>query len=138
MKRILFFLLSGMIWIFACAPRVVYMPVNNVQLPPRSNDTPIPVFTDSNPPPKPYRVIGMLIIDEEVDIFNFTQLTESKIIKKLKQEARKHGADALYIGELKSDVDIVPRDIASASADVRLTRKAGAYAIAWLPSNNSK
>jgi len=138
MKRILIILLSGMIWIFACAPRVVYMPVNKAQLPPRSDETPIPVFTDSNPPQKPYQVIGFLFIDEEVDIFNFTQLTESKMIKRLKQEARKHGADALYIGELKSDVDIIPRDIASASADVRLTRKAGAYAIVWLPSKNSK
>ncbi len=128
----------GLLIVFvACAPRVVYMPVAEQPQPTKSAKTDLPVYTPTNPPPQPYRVIGILIVDEEVDLFNFTRLTDNKIIQKLKEEAREHGADAIFVGELKSRMNIIPESMKSASAQVRLTKHAGAYAIVWEHSNRN-
>ena len=126
-------------WI-GCAPRVLYLPLQPSSPSAKGLPNPLPVYSEKNPPPKPYRVIGTMFVDEPVDLFNVLLLKDSRIIRKLRKVARKHGAEAIYIGELKPNLVIIPSDQAPYYAKLKITKNAVAYAIVFeeSPADSSK
>ncbi len=128
-QRQIFVIFGWVIILFlGCAPRITFIPV--MPEPTSINiAAELPVYTSQHPPVRPFRVIGTLFVDEAIDFWNVHRLTDSALIQQLTAAAQKHGAQAIWIGELQTDIKLFPGVITFPDIKVTFNKHAVAYAI---------
>ncbi len=132
-QRQIFVIFGWVIILFlGCAPRITFIPV--MPEPTSTNiAAELPVYTPRHPPDRPFRVIGTLFVDEAINFWNVHRLTDSALIQKLTAAAQKHGAQAIWIGELQTDIKLLPGTTTLPDIKVTVHKHAVAYAITFEP-----
>lgn len=136
--KILFLLFLFLFLILSCGPKVHFIKVGNTDYPSRRKDRNIPVFLAGRTIEKEYRVIGMMFIETETDFFSLTEseISDLEIIKKLKKEAGKYGADALIDLKITSDTELIPDGFLS--VDVKQMKRVQAKAVIFVNDKKEK
>ena len=104
------YLMGRLLWSLAsgCSPRVQYVEVDQpgaaVTQPPSS----IPVYFPGALSETAYRVIRRLYVGEVLDLLNLWRLSDSDIIRRLREKARRHGTQAIIIGKVEAAANPPP------------------------------
>ncbi len=122
-------ILSLLLLLLACGPKVHFIKVGNQEYPPREKGELIQVYLGNDQPEKEYKVIGMVFIKTDRPILFSSETLDSEIIEKLQEEARKHGAHAIIDVGIASDTQILPDP--DQITDIRKTKRARAKAIVF-------
>ena len=131
-KKLLLLLL--LLLILGCGPKVHFIKVGNEYYPPKQNDYEVLVFLNDVRPEKEYKVVGMVFIETESALLFPPQISDSKVINKLKKEAKKRGADAIIDLKITSDTQVLPDNFMT--AEVKRMKRAQAKAIVFINNNN--
>ncbi len=135
MRNKLFVLLLFLV--FGCGPQAHFLKVSHKNYPPKPDKYDILVFLDDMQPEKEYEVIGTVIFEDESGVLFSHKISDSKLINRLKNEARKRGADALIDIEIDSDHEIVPTEGNLLGVGVRLAKRVIAKAIVFKENINT-
>ncbi|MCK6618939.1 MAG: hypothetical protein L6Q94_00380 [Calditrichia bacterium] len=93
------------------------------------------MYLNGERPEREYKVIGMVFIEIDRPILFSSETPDSKVIEKLQEEARKHGAHAIIDLEIASDIRVLPDP--DELTDIRKMKRAQAKAIVFVEQGNA-
>ncbi|NUQ40678.1 MAG: hypothetical protein HUU32_04725 [Calditrichaceae bacterium] len=133
MRKSLFYLL--LLLLLSCGPKVHFIKVGNQEYPSREKGEAVLVYLNGERPEREYKVIGMVFIEIDRPILFSSETPDSKVIEKLQEEARKHGAHAIIDLEIASDIRVLPDP--DELTDIRKMKRAQAKAIVFVEQGNA-
>lgn len=133
MRKSLFYLL--LLLLLSCGPKVHFIKVGNQEYPSREKGELVLVYLNDERPEREYKVIGMVFIEIDRPILFSSETPDSKVIEKLQEEARKHGAHAIIDLEIASDIRVLPDP--DELTDIRKMKRAQAKAIVFVEQGNA-
>lgn len=128
-------ILSILLLLLSCGPKVHFIKVGNQEYPSREKGEPVLVYLNDERPEREYKVIGMVFIEIDRPILFSSETPDSKVIEKLQEEARKHGAHAIIDLEIASDIRVLPDP--DEVTDIRKMKRAQAKAIVFVEQGNA-
>ena len=123
----------------SCGPQVQlhFIDVGDEQYLPKPEGYDVQVFYTDSLPEREYRVIGMVYLEDESYAIIPYLVTDPKIIKLFKIEARKKGADAIIIAKIASDTEVLPAPHATLDFGLKKVKRGEAKAIVFTNGSNA-